>query len=144
MRHFDTFEALEKFLREPLITTTGRQSFPPYTVKQSKDGNVTKIEVALAGFKMDDVEVEFVEGWMHIRGKAPETESPEWVVIHKGIAARKFELSFAVNQNYEGDSAEMADGILTITLKRVTGFSKKLPIQPKQQQLEHNKQLLVE
>lgn len=137
MRTFDTFEALEQFMREPLFTVPTRNSFPPYNVIQTTDGNVVKIEVALAGYDRKDVEVDLVDGKLHVRSAPEERKLNEkWNVIHKGIAARKFDLTFAVNNNYEGESAEMADGILTITLKRVAGFAKKLEIKPKVKELK--------
>lgn len=137
MRTFDTFEALDQFLREPLFTVPTRTSFPPYNVIQTSDGNVVKIEVALAGYDITDVEVDLTDGKLHVRSAPEDRKLHEaWKVIHKGIAARKFDLTFAVNNNYEGESAEMADGILTITLKRVAGFAKKLEIKPKVKELK--------
>jgi molecular chaperone IbpA len=131
MRTFDSFDALEQFLREPLFTVPSRTSFPPYTVRHSKDGNEVRVEVALAGYSRDEVEIELANGKLHIRGTpvAKEVDS-NWDVIHQGIASRKFDLTFAVSNYYEGTAAEMGDGILTVTLKRVAGFTKKLEIQP--------------
>ncbi len=128
IKHFDTLSALEEFLREPLSAIPQRQSYPPYSVIQSKDGNTVKIKVALAGYTINDVEVEFIDTKLHIRGNSPVEDTSGWEVQYKGIAARKFDLSFIVNSMYAGESAEMQDGILTVTLERVAGFAKKLQI----------------
>lgn len=131
LRVFDTLDALDSFMREPLFTVPTRNTFPPYTVMQSKDGSEVRVDVALAGFTMEDVDVELSNGKLHIRGATTESSNDGWDIIHKGIAARKFDLSFAVNSNYEGDRAEMSDGILSVWLKRVSGFTKKITIRPR-------------
>jgi molecular chaperone IbpA len=123
---FDTFNALDEFLNQSVFIPS-KQSFPPYDILRSKDGNEVVIEVAMAGYNQDEVDVEVTDGNLRIKGSVKERVS-EYDVMQRGIARRNFQLDFRISNHLEADSAELVNGMLTVKLKRVSGFAKKLAV----------------
>lgn len=107
--------------------------YPPYNVEKLSDDEYNII-VALAGFSKKDVNVAVENAQLIIEGNIKELNDETEIVpgksqaktfIHKGIAARSFKLSFRLADFIEVDSAEMQDGLLTISLKRLIPEEKK-------------------
>lgn len=121
---FDTFSALDEFLNQAVFIPS-KQSFPPYNILRSKDGNEVIIEVAVAGYNKDEIDVEVTDGNLRIRGSVKE-RTTDYDFIQHGIARRKFQLDFRISNHLEAESADLDNGMLTVKLKRVSGFSKKL------------------
>jgi molecular chaperone IbpA len=95
-----------------------KPSYPPYNIH--KEGVTWTIDLALAGFRKHELEIEVQESTLTVR-TVPETdfEGPDIrEVIHQGIAQRNFELKFALAEHVEVKGAEMKDGILTIKLEQ--------------------------
>jgi molecular chaperone IbpA len=95
-----------------------KPSYPPYNV--IKDGTKWQIDLAVAGFRKHELEVEIQESTLTVR-TAPDTdfEGPDIrEVIHQGIAQRNFELKFALAEHVEIKGAELKDGILSIKLEQ--------------------------
>ena len=90
--------------------------FPPYNV--IKDGDKTFVEMALAGYRKEDLEVLVEEGVLSIRGTGNSERTGDRDV-HRGIASRKFSRSFRLGEHVEVNSAEMKDGMLTVELEEV-------------------------
>lgn len=92
------------------------QSYPPYNiVKQPDDGFL--IELAVAGFGKDDIEITSHEGLLVVSGRQA---APEQVgYLHKGISDRSFERKFVLEKHVFVDGADYSNGILTIKLKKV-------------------------
>lgn len=99
-----------------------RQSFPPYDLVKL-DEDTYKLSLAIAGFSKNEVEVSMDNGSLTIKGEKTEDASTE--VLHKGIATRKFTRTFALGEYMEVDSAEMADGILSVFVERNIPEEKK-------------------
>lgn len=121
---FETFSALDEFLNQAVFIPS-KQSFPPYNILRSKDGNEVIIEVAVAGYDQDELDVEITDGNLHIKGSVKE-RTEDYDFIQHGIARRKFQLDFRISNHLEAVSADLDNGMLTVKLKRVSGFSKKL------------------
>lgn len=106
---------------ETLKNMSGQKSaFPPYNVM--KNGDDYTIEMALAGFRKDEVEVLVEDRTLTIRSDIDDRndipeEGRSGQVIHHGIAQRNFTTNFALGEYVEVVSAEMTDGILTIKLE---------------------------
>jgi len=101
-------------------------TFPFYNiVKQGK--NKYDIEIALAGYSKDDIEVDLEDGVLSIKSKkeATKEESKDGAILHKGIAKRSFSKSFTIADDVEVKSAELKDGLLTVSLERIIPESKK-------------------
>jgi len=97
------------------------KGYPHYNIKKLDD-NKWSIELALAGFSKDDIEIEVKDNIMNIRGELKE-ENNEFV--YKGISSRKFSKSFTLAEFTECESAKMENGILSITLEKNIPEDKK-------------------
>ena len=105
---------------ETLKNMSGQKSsYPPYNV--SKNGDDYTVEMALAGFRREDIEVIVEDRTLPVRSDVEDTDVPDegkyGEVIHHGIAQRNFTTNFALGEYVEVVSAEMVDGILTIKLE---------------------------
>ena len=100
-------------------TSTG---FPPYNI--SKGGDFTYvIEMALAGFSKDDIEIEIVEGHLAVRSIKENVENEG--TIHRGISYRKFDRKFTLADDIIVKEASLENGMLKINLERIVPDEKK-------------------
>lgn len=76
-----------------------------------------RITLAVAGFSMDDLDIELEHNRLTIRGK--QHEEPGRVFLHRGIAARQFQKSFLLADGIEVKGAVMDNGLLHIDMQRV-------------------------
>lgn len=100
------------------------QNYPPFNVVQVTE-NEYEIQVAVAGFKKSEIDVEINQNQLLVSGKKAIVESDERVYLHRGLAARDFEREWTLEQYIEVRGAEIQDGILTIKLERVLPESMK-------------------
>ena len=111
-----------------MLESTERYSsnYPPYNIKRINDTDY-RIEVALAGYSKDDIEVELKGSALTIRNKAKEQTIDENGngVIHKGISTRQFERAFTISEDIKVKNAELKNGLLTIDLERIIPDEKK-------------------
>ena len=101
-------------------------SYPAYNIVKTKD-NHYDVEVALAGFNKKDIKVSYADGQLSIESvKNDKTkEKDENGVIHRGIAKRYFKKAFSVADNCEVKGAELKDGLLKVSLKRIIPETQK-------------------
>jgi molecular chaperone IbpA len=93
-----------------------QNNYPPYNVLKRDEDNY-EIQIAVAGFRKDEIELTVENNELLIKGtKFEETDTAEY--LHRGLAARNFERAFTLGQYLEVDSAEIKDGLLIITLER--------------------------
>lgn len=97
-------------------------NYPPYNIKKTGD-NTYIIEVAVAGFSKSEIEIEFADDKLLVRGNATEDSNADW--LYKGIATRNFTRTFALNDQIEVKGAEMLNGMLKIALERIIPEHKK-------------------
>jgi molecular chaperone IbpA len=97
------------------------KGYPHYNIKKIDD-NKWNIELALAGFSKDDIEIEVKDNIMNING---ELKSEDNEYVYKGISSRKFSKSFTLAEFTECESAKMENGILSITLEKNIPEDKK-------------------
>lgn len=98
--------------------------YPPYNIVQ--DENKFQIELALAGVRMEDVDIEVADGVLTISHTPVEVEQPETVRwVHRGIAQRKFKRSFTLADDVVAHGARMENGMLYIELERIVPEEKK-------------------
>ena len=91
-------------------------NYPPYNLIQVSDTEVV-LELALAGFKKEEVNVYTQEGKLYVEGKRGDTE--EKTYVHRGVAARSFTRAWTLSDETEVRSVEFENGLLTVTLGRV-------------------------
>ena len=105
---FDTlFEDLERIHTS---AKSGTDNYPPHNVVKI-DEEKFLIELAVAGFKEDDISLELKDGILKIKG---EIDSPSREYAYKGISSRKFEKSFRLSEFVVIDGADLVDGILVV------------------------------
>ena len=101
-------------------------NYPPYDIVRTGD-ETYEIRVAVAGFVQVEIDVEFNNGTLIVKGeKATELGAkPEVEYIHHGISGRSFIRTFSVAEYVEVKDAVLADGILTVKLERLVPESLK-------------------
>jgi molecular chaperone IbpA len=97
-------------------------SYPPYNIKKVED-NKYVIEMAVAGFSKSEIEIEFADDKLIVKGNAKEDEATDY--LFKGIAARNFTRTFALNDQIEIKGAGLVNGMLKIALERIIPEHKK-------------------
>lgn len=97
-------------------------SFPPYSIRKDGD-NKYVIELAIAGFGKQDVDIELDDRKLTIKGKV--NQDPNTPYIFQGIANRAFNREFTLNDNVVVNGATMANGILKVVLEHLIPESKK-------------------
>ena len=121
----NVFDHFERMFDED-FTSFNAPTFPFYNiVKQGK--NKFAIELALAGYSKDDIEVNLEDGVLTIKSKKEDKseEKEDGEVIHKGIAKRYFSKAFTIADDVEVKGAELKDGLLKVSLERIIPESKK-------------------
>jgi molecular chaperone IbpA len=90
--------------------------YPPYNIERT-DENAYRIEIAVAGFRPDELNIEVRENRLTVSGrKAANDEARTY--LHRGLAARDFERRFQLADYIVVADADLADGLLSISLKR--------------------------
>ena len=88
--------------------------YPPYDIVKTGDDKYT-IELAVAGFKKDELNLEVKDQYLTIRGDSSTRHSNE-EYLHKNIARRAFTKRFSLAENVKVDEAKIEDGVLVVTL----------------------------
>ena len=96
-------------------TTTS--NYPPYNLIQLNN-HESKLEIALAGFKKDELKVFTEFGKLYVQGKKEESEDVG-EFVHKGLAQRSFERVWTVTDDTKVGSVKFEDGLLTVELNKI-------------------------
>ncbi len=107
---FVGFDSLFDELERIHSSARSNDNYPPHNVVKI-DEEKFLIELALAGFKKEDIQVEVKDGILKIKGEMP-NDGREFV--YKGISSRKFEKSFRLSEFCVIDGADFEDGILVV------------------------------
>jgi molecular chaperone IbpA len=90
--------------------------YPPYNIERTGE-NEYRIEIAVAGFKPDELSIEVKESVLTVQGRKANGDA-ERRFVHRGLAERNFERRFQLAEYVVVTEAQLADGILAINLKR--------------------------
>ena len=104
---------------------SGGTSYPPYNIISGSD-NRTILEVALAGFAKEDIEVATEQNILTIRSYPKEKESVKYA--HKGIASRSFSKSWQLGEDMEVKDVDYENGMLTVQLQKIVPEGKQKKI----------------
>jgi molecular chaperone IbpA len=116
-RLFDGFES--RFANQ--LST----NYPPHNVVKLDETRYA-IEIAVAGFKREEINVEIEQEVLTVRGESEASnESTGRQYLHRGLSSRSFERSWQLAEHMIVEGAEMKDGILTVSLKYVIPEEKK-------------------
>ena len=123
---FDQFESL---LGDGGLST--QSNYPPYNIRKAGRDKYA-IELAIAGFNKDDVEIEFEDNLLTVKtkkiDKTVEKDGDE--IIHKGISQRSFSRSFTIADDVKVNGAELKNGLLTIDCEKIVPEQKKKKLIP--------------
>jgi molecular chaperone IbpA len=89
--------------------------YPPYNIERTGDHEY-RIEIAVAGFKPDELSIEVKEAVLTVTGR--KAANGERRFVHRGLAERNFERRFQLAEYVLVTEANLADGLLSISLKR--------------------------
>jgi len=107
------------------MTQPGGQ-YPPYNI--IKESNVKwRIELALAGWSKDEIEVSLETNVLLIQSKAAK-ENIEQEYLHRGVATRTFARGFNLSDDVRVGEVTFKDGMLTVPLERVIPDHQKLQV----------------
>jgi molecular chaperone IbpA len=115
------FEPILKRLAEMAETMPKMQTYPPYNIKKV-DENKYVIELAVAGFGRQDLELELQDGTLTVKGSV---NSEDGDYLYKGIAERAFTRQFTLADTVEVKNADLINGMLKIWLERFIPEEKK-------------------
>lgn len=116
-RHAIGFDRIFDELNRTFANSRGDGSYPPYNISKLDETHYV-VEVAVAGFRENELDVELKEGVLTVKGEQvkPENE-PQY--LHKGISARNFTRTFTLADNMEVRGATVSNGILAIALEHI-------------------------
>ena len=126
-RSSDLPELMDKIMRNSIginddyldrfFNVTHASNYPPFNLIQINNVE-SRLEVALAGFKKDEVSVYTEFGKLHVEGKQEESEDVG-EFVHKGLAQRSFERHWTLAEDTEVRSVSFNDGLLVVELGRI-------------------------
>lgn len=109
---FDRFARLV----DAASTAANTNAYPPYNIERTADDTYV-LSVAVAGFGPEDIELTTHDNSLVVSGRVK--AEPKGEVLHRGIAGRAFERRFALADHIVVESADLAHGLLNVSLKRV-------------------------
>src|ERR1700760_3665556 len=90
--------------------------YPPYNIERT-DETASRVEIAVAGFRPEELNIEVKENLLTVTGRKTANDEPRRF-LHRGLAERDFERKFQLADYVIVTDANLADGLLSIALKR--------------------------
>jgi len=115
----------ENFIRDVeaiLNDTKPVSNFPPHNIIKA-DENKYVVELAVAGFAKDEIDIQVQEGNLTIRGDKKDKDDSTY--LHRGIGTRSFTKVITIADTIEVRGAEIKDGILRVGLENIIPEHKK-------------------
>jgi HSP20 family molecular chaperone IbpA len=113
------FEEIERQIDR--ATKGSGDGYPPYNIERldatNGEGDTLRITLAVAGFTREQLDITIADSQLIVRGKQAEEKSRNY--LYRGIAARQFARTFVLAEGIEVKSADLADGLLSIDLRRL-------------------------
>jgi len=125
----DMFDQFESMLDNGGLV---QSNYPPYNIRKSGKDKYA-IELAVAGFNKDDVEVEYEDNLLTVKTKKVDKaveKDMDGEIIHRGISQRSFSRSFTIADDIKVEGAEIKDGLLTINCEKIVPEQKKRKLIP--------------
>lgn len=95
-----------------------KTSYPPYNIIKEGDDSY-KIEIAVAGFREDELDITVKDYTLTVTGEQNRDEKEEGpTYLHKGISARNFTRTFTLGEHVKVTNAVVENGLLAISLER--------------------------
>ena len=124
----DMFDQFESMLGNGGLV---QNNYPPYNIRKAGKDKYA-IELALAGFNKNDVEIEYEDKLLTVRTKKVDktVEKDGNEIIHRGISQRSFSRTFTIADDIKVNDAELKDGLLTIVCEKIVPEQKKKKLIP--------------
>lgn len=97
-------------------TVDAASGYPPYNIERT-DENAYRVEIAVAGFRPDELGIEVKENLLTVQGRKTANDDQRHF-LHRGLAERDFERRFQLADYVVVTEAKLSDGLLSISLKR--------------------------
>lgn len=124
-RFFVGFDPIMKKLADAAEQTAKlAQNYPPYNIKKI-DENKYSIEIAVAGFGKQDLEIEIIDDKLVVKGNTHHDADDHTAYLYQGLAQRAFTRTFNLADNIEIRGASILNGILKIALEAIIPEHKK-------------------
>lgn len=102
---------------------TETPNYPPYNIRKIDNLNYV-VEMAIAGFGKDDINIEYADNTMTVKSiKKDKAEDKD--ILHKGISQRSFIRSFALADDMVVKDAKLENGLLSIHIEKIVPEEKK-------------------
>ena len=111
------FDSIFEELNRTFANTKTEGNYPPHKIVKLDDTHYV-IEVAVAGFAEDEIDVELKENVLTVKGEQNKDQE-EIEYLHKGISARNFVRTFPLAEHIEVRGATVKNGILAVALEQV-------------------------
>ena len=108
------FDRLFDMLENSSLGQNG-ENYPPFDLIKI-DENHFRIEIAVAGFRREEIDIAAQQNVLVVRGERSEESGTDYV--HRGIANRSFERRFALADHIQVRGADLKDGMLSLDLVR--------------------------
>jgi len=105
-----------------MAATNQSSNYPPYNIIKNDEDHYT-IEMAVAGFTDEDIDVTLEDAQITVAGFAKEQDDTK--ILHRGIANRSFTRQFTLADTIEIEAANLQHGMLILSLKNIIPDSKK-------------------
>ena len=124
----DMFDHFESMLGNGGLV---QNNYPPYNIRKAGKDKYA-IELAVAGFNKNDVEIEYEDKLLTVKTKkvAKTVEESGNEIIHRGISQRSFSRSFTIADDVKVNGADLKDGLLTINCEKIVPEHKKKKLVP--------------
>ena len=90
--------------------------YPPYNIERTAE-NAYRVEIAVAGFRPDELNIEVRENLLTVQGRKAANDDQRRF-LHRGLAERNFDRRFQLADYVVVTDARLADGLLSISLQR--------------------------
>lgn len=105
-------------LLESAAATRQENGWPPYNIETTGE-NAYRIEIAVAGFRPEELNLEVKENLLTVTGRRTANDyAPQKTYLHRGLAERDFERRFQLADYVIVVDARLDNGLLSINLKR--------------------------
>ena len=122
----NVFDHFERMIDDHNFNQMTATNFPPYNIVKTGDYTYD-VELALAGFSKNDIDVEYKDNMLTVKSKEKDKSEAKDAdgVLHRGISKRWFSKSFTIADDVEVKGAELKDGLLKISMERIIPEGKK-------------------
>ena len=108
---------MDDYFTQFFNSPTQNSNYPPYNLIHINN-HESRLEVALAGFKKDELKVFTEFGKLYVEGTKEESEG-NGSFVHKGLAQRSFKRVWAISDDTKVGSVKFEDGLLTVELRKI-------------------------